>query len=246
MKKEIVRNWAYKNAYDPYGDLGITDGQNFGGYLGGILIARTSDYKPVGHIANARTYPFHVRYGIVESIAEQSADAAAVAEEVKHASLQLEIEGCRFIVSSGGKFGKYQKLVSDVVDLPTYMTPLMQLKWIQIALRSEESVLILSDLCQAEAKEVMEACGIGEDAYGKCVYIQTDPNTMDAGSLLENLAQSNAITSNNVKAVLLDTQVFAGKEELLKERFGVNVWTMNKLMRYVAKAVGQKPRHGFL
>ncbi len=237
MKKGIVRNWAYKSPNEPYGDLGITNGQNFGGYLGGVIIERTSDYKPVGHIANARTFPYHVRYGIVDSLTEDA---------VREAALQLEIEGCRFIASGGGALGMFQKAVADAVELPTYMTPLMQLKWIRIALRSSETVLILSDLCEKEAEAVFAACGIDEAAYSDCVYMQTQPRTMDADSVLEYLEENDVIANNNIKAVLLDTQLFAGREEDLKQRFGINVWDMKKLMGYVSKAVGQKPRHGFL
>ena len=238
MKDNIIRNYAYHSPDDPYGDLWITEGQNFGGYLGGVIIERSDEYKPLGHVANARSFPYHVRYAIVEP--------GAGVEEVKAAAEQLEIEGARFLASSGGALGKYQQEVAKVVDLPTYMTPLIQLKWIRVALKSSEKVLILSDLSAAEADEVFSACNIAKECYDDCVFIQVDKETMTADALFDYIADSNIIPENNIRAVLIDTQLFAGRDEEFKERFGLYVWNTLKLMRYVSKAVGQVPREGFL
>ena len=68
---------------------------------------------------------------------------------------------------------------------------------------------------------------------------------MDAEAIYAYLEQNNVLAENNIKAVLLDTQVFAGAG-CVKDRLGVNVWDMFKLMGYVKKAVCQVPREGFL
>ena len=125
------------------------------------------------------------------------------------------------------------------------MTPLMQLKWIKIGLKSDENILILSDLPAARAAEVFQACGVPEEVYDSAVYLQVDRSKMDAESIYTYLAENNVLAENNIKAVLLDTQVFAGTG-CVKDRLGVNVWDMYKLMGYVKKAVCQKPREGFL
>lgn len=245
MKDNIVRNWGYHGPNDTYGDLKITNGQCFAGFIAGILVADTTEYKPVGHIANARTFPYGVRYSVVKSITDPNADEETIVNEIKEKVLQLEVEGCRFIVSDGGLFGKYQKLVAATVDLPVFMTPLMQLKWIKIGLKSDENILILSDLPAARAAEVFQACGVPEEVYDSAVYLQVDRSKMDAESIYTYLAENNVLAENNIKAVLLDTQVFAGTG-CVKDRLGVNVWDMYKLMGYVKKAVCQKPREGFL
>lgn len=245
MKDNIVRNWGYQGPNDSYGDLKITNGQCFAGFIAGILVADTREFKPVGHIANARTFPYGVRYAVVKSITDPNADEQTVIEEIKEKVLQLEVEGCRFIVSDGGIFGKYQKLVAATVDLPVFMTPLMQLKWIKIGLKSDENILILSDLPAAKAAEVFQACGVPEEIYDNAVYFQVDRSKMDAEAIYAYLEQNNVLAENNIKAVLLDTQVFAGAG-CVKDRLGVNVWDMFKLMGYVKKAVCQVPREGFL
>lgn len=244
MKTDIVRNWGYIGSGDTYGDLKITEGQCFAGFIAGVLVTDSSEYKPVGHIANALSFPYGVRYAVVKSITDENADEQTIIDEIKEKVLQLELEGCRFIVSNGGVFGKYQKIVSSTVDLPVYMTSLMQLKWIKIGLKSTENILILSELSSDDVVEVFKHCGVDEDAYENCVFLQIDKETMDAESVFEYLEKHNILTENNVKAVLLDTELFAGCD--VKARLGVNVWNMHKLMGYVKKAVCQKPRHGFL
>lgn len=245
MKDNIVRNWGYHGPNDGYGDLKITNGQCFAGFIAGILVADTREYKPVGHIANARTFPYGVRYSVVKSITDPNADEQTIISEIKEKVLQLEVEGCRFIVSDGGIFGKYQKLVASTVDLPVFMTSLMQLKWIKIGLKSDENILILSDLPAAKAAEVFEACGVPEEVYEDAVYLQVDRSKMDAEAIYAYLEQNDVLAANNIKAVLLDTQVFAGTG-CVKDRLGVNVWDIYKLMGYVKKAVCQTPREGFL
>lgn len=245
MKDNIVRNWGYHGPNDTYGDLKITNGQCFAGFIAGILVADTKEYKPVGHIANARTFPYGVRYSVVKSITDPNADEETIIAEIKEKVLQLEIEGCRFIVSDGGLFGKYQKLVAATVDLPVFMTSLIQLKWIKIGLKADEKILVLSDLAAAQAEEVFQACGVPEEVCDSAVYIQIDKSRMDAESVYEYLEKNNVLAENNIKAVLLDTQIFAGTG-CVKDRLGVNVWDMYKLMGYVKKAVSQKPREGFL
>ncbi len=245
MKDNIVRNWGYHGPNDHYGDLKITNGQCFAGFIAGVLVADTREYKPVGHIANARTFPYGVRYSVVKSITDPNADEETIISEIKEKVLQLEIEGCRFIVSDGGLFGKYQKVVAATVDLPVFMTSLMQLKWIKIGLKSDENILVVSDLSTDKATEVFQACGVPEEIYDSVVYLQVDRSKMDAESIYAYLEQNHVLAENNIKAVLLDTQVFAGTG-CVKDRLGVNVWDMYKLMGYVKKAVCQTPREGFL
>lgn len=244
MKTEIVRNWGYMGPGDVYGDLKITDGQCFAGFTAGVLVSASAEYKPVGHIANALSFDYGVRYAVVKSITDCSADEETIINEIKEKVLQLEMEGCRFIVSDGGTFGKYQKLVSSMVDLPVYMTSLMQLKWIKTGLKSTENILILSGLSADETARIFESCGIDEEDYENCVFFQVDKTTMNAEAVFEYLERHHIIKENNIKAVLLDTELFAGCD--VKSRLGVNVWDMHKLMGYVKKAVCQKPRHGFL
>ena len=198
-----------------------------------------------GDFANMLSHP---SYGVSKTYrvtVHPNADEQTIIAEIKEKVLQLEVEGCRFVVSDGGIFGKYQKLVAETVDLPVFMTPLMQLKWIKIGLKSDENILVLSDLPAAKAAEVFQACNVPEEIFDNVVYLQVDRSKMDAEAIYAYLEQNNVLAENNIKAVLLDTQVFAGAS-CVKDRLGVNVWDMFKLMGYVKKAVCQVPREGFL
>ena len=245
MKENIVRNWGYVGPTDQYGDLHITEGQCFAGFVAGILVPDNRTEKKIGNIANARTFSFPVRYAVVESISDPSATEEKIAAEIVEKAKQLELEGCRFITSSGGAFGKYQKMIAAAVDLPVYLTALGQLKWIKIGLKSSENILVLSDLPQAKAIEVFESCDIPKEIYDNCVFVQTDPATIDPEEVLEYL-KANVIRQNSVKAILLDTELFSALEKSVKDYLGLNVWDMHKLMGYVSRAVCQRPRNGFI
>ncbi|MBR4909823.1 MAG: hypothetical protein IKZ47_00670 [Clostridia bacterium] len=245
MKKNIVRNWGYIGPADEYGDLHITEGQCFAGFVAGILVPYDKTEKKIGNLANARTFSFPVRYAVVNSISDPNAVYQTVAAEIAEKARQLEAEGCRFITSAGGAFGKYQKIAAAAVDLPVYMTALLQLKWIKIGLKSSENILVLSDLSKEEAIKVFENCGISENIYGNCVFVQTDPLAMDPEEVLRYL-KDEVIPQNAVKVVLLDTELFAGLRESVKSYLKLNVWDIKKLMGYVACAVCQRQRTGFI
>lgn len=245
MKDNIVRNWGYVGSTDKYGDLHITEGQCFAGFVAGILVPDDKSEKKIGNIANARTFSFPVRYAIVKSISDPNATEEVIAAEIVEKVQQLELEGCRFITSSGGAFGKYQKIASAAVDLPVYLTALQQLKWIKIGLKSSERILVLSDLSQKNAIEVFESCGIDKGIYDDCVFVQTNPATMNPEEVLMYLKE-NVIEQNSVKAVLLDTELFSELEQSVKSYLDLNVWDIKKLMGYVSRAVCQRPRKGFI
>ncbi|MBO4433644.1 MAG: hypothetical protein J5852_08950 [Clostridia bacterium] len=245
MKENIVRNWGYVGPADKYGDLHITEGQCFAGFIAGILVSDDKSEKKIGNIANARTFSFPVRYAVVKSISDKNATEGEIAAEIAEKSRQLELEGCRFITSSGGAFGKYQKIASTAVDLPVYLTALGQLGWIKTGLKSCEKILVLSDLPQKDAVEVFKICGIDKEIYDDCVFVQTNPDSMDPKEVLTYLKEK-VIKQNSVKAVLLDTELFCELGQDVKDYLNLNVWDMKKLMGYVSRAVCQRPREGFI
>jgi len=244
MKNDLVRNWGYQGTYDKYGDLYITNGQCFAGCIAGILVSDTCDYKPVGHVANALTYPFSVRYEIVSSITEGK-DEETVTKELQEKALELETVGCRYIAAEGGKFGKYQDAITAVVDIPVYLSPLMQLPWIKVGIKKSEGVLILSDLSAYEAEEVFAVYGIEKEIYENCTFIEVKKD-MPPEVVLQYLDESEILEEQNTKAVLIDTQKFAENNSIFKDLYGLYVWDMEKLMNYVYRGVCQKPREGFL
>lgn len=245
MKDNIVRNWGYIGPDDKYGDLHITEGQCFAGFIAGILVPDDKTEKKIGNIANARTFPYPVRYAVVKSISDKNATDEEIAAEITEKAKQLELEGCRFITSAGGALGKYQKIAAAAVDLPVYLTALQQIKWIKIGLKSCENILVLSDLTQEKAVEVFKSCGIDKEIYDDCIFVQTNPASMDPEGVLKYLKES-VIEQNSVKAVLLDTELFSTLEISVKDYLNLNVWDTKKLMRYVSRAVCQRPRTGFI
>ncbi len=238
MKQGYVRNWGYLGPGDFYGDLAITEGQTFSGFAAGVLVPDRRDPKPVGHVANAKTFPFPVRYLTV------AAPLASCEDEVREKARQLELEGCRFIVSAGGELGLYQNVVAEEVDLPVYMTPLIQLPWIRAGLKSSETVLIVSDLTQQQAERVFERCAVSKESYDDCLFFRANYREMTGESALDSMIRRRVVEKNHIRAVLLDTQIFAGLP--VRERLGVAVWDMGRLMRYVERAARQRPRYGFL
>lgn len=61
----IVRNWGYYGPGQVIGDLHVSQGQYMGGFVAGIMTLHSWLPKPPGHVGNASSYPFPVRYQVV-------------------------------------------------------------------------------------------------------------------------------------------------------------------------------------
>ena len=99
----MVRNWGYVQSDEDIGELYITKNQYMGGNMAGIIVDPDNCYKQIGDICNAKTFKFPVRYELLDIT-----HANNVEQELNRIIKKFETEGCRFVASTGGKFGSYQ------------------------------------------------------------------------------------------------------------------------------------------
>jgi hypothetical protein len=59
------------------------------------------------------------------------------------AAKQLELESCRAIIGACGYFEHFQKRVADALDIPVYLSSIIQVPWIRVGLRSDQQIGIL-------------------------------------------------------------------------------------------------------
>ncbi len=120
----------------------------------GIIMLDCAFPRPPGDIGNARSFPFPVRYEVLEGIPAchliRQEEPAAVAALVK-AAQRLERLGVRSILTSCGLFLRYQARLAAAVSVPVATSPLVLLPFLLALLPSTRKVGVVT----ADAKLLM-------------------------------------------------------------------------------------------
>jgi len=88
-----------------------------------------------GDVRNASAYPFPIQYEIAEGVDIKllcyAEDKSPCLEPIQRAAKKLESMGCRAIVAECGYFAYFQREIADHVNVPVFMSSLLQVPWAQ-------------------------------------------------------------------------------------------------------------------
>lgn len=133
-------------------DLGInhiTTRKNHACYGMGLGIMVLDDAYPgfPGDVRNASGYPYPIQYEIVEGIDNYALlwaeDKGPCYAPIKQAAKKLERMGCKAIAAECGYFAYFQKDVTSYVDIPVFMSSLLQVPFIQQLIGVKKTVGIV-------------------------------------------------------------------------------------------------------
>ena len=170
-ENKIVRNWGYMGPNTPNRRYDTTVGQLMNGFPVGILqLWAHLPFFP-GNVSNAYTYDFPVKFIEVKGsgIDNILAGDMSLVENIVEAAKQLEMDGCRVICANCGFFGHYQRLVADRLDVPCYLSSMVQVPWALVSMKSNQKLGILTANKNTLTKSLFEACGISEEMQERCV-----------------------------------------------------------------------------
>lgn len=115
----------------------------------GIGIMVLDDAYPgfPGDVRNASAFPFPIQYEIAEGVDNKTLvwdeDKSPCLEPILRAAKKLERMGCRAIAAECGYFAYFQKAVAGQVDVPVFMSSLLQVPFIQQVIGSAKKVGIV-------------------------------------------------------------------------------------------------------
>lgn len=134
-------------------DMGITrikarkDHKCYGMGLGIIILDDVYPGFP-GDVRNASAYPYPIQYQIVKGVDIQklcvAEDKSPCLEPILFAARELERYGCRAISAECGYFAYFQKEVAAAVDVPVFLSSLLQAPWARQVLGPDKVVGILA------------------------------------------------------------------------------------------------------
>ena len=137
-----------RQAHDPGIDH-ITARRDHTCYGMGLGIIILDDVYPgfPGDVRNASAYPFPIQYELCDGVDIQALvfaeDKSPCLEPILRAAKRLERMGCRAIAAECGYFAYFQKEVAAHVEVPVFMSSLLQVPLIQQIISPDKQVGIL-------------------------------------------------------------------------------------------------------
>ncbi|MGL4606598.1 MAG: aspartate/glutamate racemase family protein [Eubacteriaceae bacterium] len=260
---EIIRNYGYIGTQeDSDRRFFVTKDQWVAGYTVGIMLLDVHYPLLPGNVVNAETYNYPVRHAWVPGANQDrmhSGDDTLLPELIKTAK-QLEKEGCRAIAGACGYFGHFQKRVADAVDIPIYLSSIVQASWIAAGLKSNEKIGILCADGHNLTKELFAACSVSEEIFNRCVIksaghlpefsaFMERRGHFDNGIVreeLKGLVREILEENENVGAILLECSDMPPYAADIQKAFNLPVFDFITMINFVHNAVAQKPYFGFL
>ena len=132
------------------------------GYCVGILLLDGRQAFVPGDVGNASTYDYPVLYRTVpgaESPRVMRGDPE-LNDAVVDAARELEAQGVKGISSDCGFFVNYQDLVRDAVDVPVFLSSLVELPLVSSFLGRSRSIGVLTANSAALGNQLLELSGI--------------------------------------------------------------------------------------
>ncbi len=121
------------------------DQDNYGEVIGILLLDFKAPFIP-GDVGNASTYDYPVRYKLVEGLTFDrllNKDQTALDILIK-AAKELEQSGVKAITADCGFFALFQKEIAEAVDIPVFLSSLLQVPFISSIIAKDKKVGIVS------------------------------------------------------------------------------------------------------
>lgn len=216
----MVKNWKYYLQDGDIGDLSITRNQYMTGNIMGVLAEKREMSKLGKNVMNAKTFHYPVRYKILDCITERN--RRHTEEQIVKAIAELQQEGCRFIVTTGGRFGLYDSFIRQNADLMVLSTPLAMTEYAVVGIPSTKRVVIASSIGMKETLKIIDELEIGSTVCERLLFCnlsltdlkdingkKTEISDTEIGALIWDSIEDYSSVCNDRKVPVFDLVVAA-------------------------------------
>ncbi|MEE4240634.1 MAG: aspartate/glutamate racemase family protein [Desulfopila sp.] len=227
----------------------------------GILLLDTSVPFIPGDVANASTYDFPVRFEKVEGFTVEKAlrlDAAAY-PALLQAAQNLVSQGVRAVTGDCGYMALHQKRLAAELDVPVFLSSLLQLPFILSIIGERRKVGILTAGAAGLFSSLHEALGFSSQERLCVQGLDTQPNfyrfaieetgELDAAAVEQEVietAQELIERDSSIAALLLECSLLPPYSRALQEAVALPVFDYITMIRHVFSATVQKQYHGII
>ncbi|MFZ5808769.1 MAG: aspartate/glutamate racemase family protein [Chloroflexota bacterium] len=236
----------------------------------GLGIMLLDDVYPgfPGDVRNASAYPFPIQYEIVEGVdiyrLVRGEDKEACLPPILKAAKRLVEYGCRAILAECGYFAYFQQEVAQAVEVPVFMSSLLQVPLAQACLGANQVVGILMANSEYLTDRHLEAAGIrigsnyvigGAMNNGQCVEfdhlwtaeLRSDPPSADyekAEAEFIQTAMNFYRAHPNMGAMVLECTGFPPFARALQREMDIPIFSWGTLLDYAYSVVVHRDYYG--
>ncbi|MCK4785096.1 MAG: aspartate/glutamate racemase family protein [Desulfobacteraceae bacterium] len=245
-------------------ELSIQKGRVIGGLAIGIIVFGEGGVPLVpGNVGNATTFSFPVYYKAIEAATAERVVSTKpdplVLKELIEAGKELERQGCRAITSDCGYFANYLPEVAAALNIPTFLSSLMQVPMIIRALKPSQKVgIICANSDVLRAAPALKNCGIndlssiviaGAEDLPEMQNILQSTGRLNPGKFeqeLVGLAKETVNKNPDIGALLLECAEMPTYAWAIQEAVRLPVFDFTTMINWVYSAVVRRPFAGFI
>jgi len=254
--------YTYTHGYDKE-EVHIPKGQVVGGYAIGIVCLGDVWYPlSPGTIENASTFDFPVYIKPIPvsiKIVSSKADPDILKHTIEAGKELVEKLGCRAIVGACGYFANYQEKVADALDVPVFLSSLMQVPMVIRALKPGQKVgIICANEDALSAAPALKQCGV--DDLSRIVIAGAQDtsqiqnlfkatgrmNNAKRGQELADVAKRMVSGHPDVGAIVLEGSDFPPYAWEIQKAVRLPVFDFTTMINWVYNAVVRRPFAGFI
>lgn len=235
-------------------------GQAVAGIAIGIVTLDTWYPLLPGNVANATTYTFPVLHKTLHGITHAAVARSdpTVLEPLVVAGKELEKQGVRAIIGACGNFANYQKEAATALNVPVFLSSLLQIPIIKRGLKPNQKVGIIQMNASALTSRICNQCGIddlsdiviaGAGDLPECQNILNDTGQFNSFRLEKELVGvSKQLVSDNpdVGAILLGCSDIATYAWSIQNAVKLPVFDYTTLINWVYSGIVRYPFAGFI
>jgi hypothetical protein len=234
----------------------------YGFSIGMLMLDCNIPFVP-GDVGNASTYDFPVQFLLVPGATGDAVvgkQDPALEPRFVEAAQQLVAQGVRAITGDCAYMGAYQRAVSDAVEVPVFLSSLMQVPMVVSMLRGHDQLAVLVANGQTVSNRLLEPVGIVGEVRERCVFrgledkehfrsvCLEDRGELDRAQMEADMVQTaHEVVSDHpdVQAFLLECSDMPPYSAAVQRATGLPVFDWIGFINYVHHAVVQRPYPGF-
>jgi hypothetical protein len=234
----------------------------YGFSIGVLMLDCNIPFVP-GDVGNASTYDFPVQFRLVPGATGEAVitrqDPALTPVFIDQAK-QLVGQGVRAITGDCAYMGAYQRDVADAVDVPVFLSSLMQVPLALSMLRSDQKLAVLVANGAGVTDRLLEPVGIVGDVRERCVFRGLEDKEHFSDVFLREIGEvdvarveaemietSQGVLNDepSVAAFLFECSDMPPYSAAVQRATGLPVFDWIGFINYVHHAVVRKPYRGF-
>ncbi len=228
----------------------------------GILVLDVQYPCVPGNVANATTYNFPVRYKVVKGASVERllwAKDKSLIKPFIDAALELQEEGVGAITGACGFMALFQKEVARELDIPVFLSSLLQVPFINQILGGKKRIGVISADASALTDEFFKAVGVLEGTKLALAGMENQPEFSGAilknkGSLDSQIIEEEVVhvakelkkKHDDLGAILLECSDLPPYSHAVQQAVSLPVFDFISMINYVESAIIKHPYHGFM